>query len=375
VASIRIIEPEAQAWEYSLSGLPYDFFHTSIYARAWQAEAASPVRLIAYRSGDSSVILPLAFQDIKGSFSAALTDAISPYGFPGPVMAAGPGIDKRRLIAEFIEALKSGLREIGCVSMFVRLQPLSPVNELLQNARAKLYVQGPAVFVDLTRPIQDVRATYRSNHRRDIKYLLKAGFKPFQKNTGWGNYFYEIYSQTMQRRNADSLYLFSRELFRRLEEVAVCNLRLVGCKRGDEVVCAALITRGAGIANYFLGGTRVEYLKQAPAKLMFDQAFEWEQAAGSERFILGGGVGAGTDALFNFKLGFSKLTCDSVSWREILDLPRYRALVNQTGTTVRDSGELSPFFPPYRCEPARGDERAQSDERKWVRPQPTASFV
>jgi hypothetical protein len=345
----RIITPEVGGWDSFLRGLPYDFFHTPTFARAWQAEVGLAVRLIVYRRGDSSVILPIVLRAIETDRSCALKDAVSPYGFPGPVMVAAPGVDPRRFVAEFLEALRASLREIGCVSMFVRMQPLSPFNELFQNAGAKMVAQGPVVFVDLARPMQEVRASYRSNHRRDIHRLARAGFEPFQQEKGWADFFHEIYLQTMQRRNADSFYFFSQEMFRRLEEVPRDYLRLVGCRRAGEVVCAALITRGAGIANYFLGGTRVEYLQHAPSKLMFDQAFEWEQAAGSQRFILGGGTGSVVDPLFNFKLGFSKLTCDYVTWRDIVDLEQYRALVVKTAATERDQGEVSSFFPPYRA--------------------------
>jgi hypothetical protein len=341
-----IIAPEDDAWEHSLSDLPYDFFHTPTFARAWQAEVGLPVRLIVYRRGDSRVILPIVFRAIEADRLRALKDAVSPYGFPGPVMVAAPGVEPRRLVAEFLEALRTGLREIGCVTMFVRMQPLSPFNELFQNVGAKLVVQGPVVFVDLARPMQEVRASYRGTNRRDIKKLARAGFEPFQQERGWADFFYELYLQSMQRRNADSFYFFSREMFHRLEEVPRNYLRFVGCRWAGEVVCAALITRGAGIANYFLSGTR--YLQHAPSKLMLDQAFEWEQAAGSDRFLLGGGLGSCVDSLLDFKLGFSKLTCYYVTWREIFNLEEYRALVSETATTERDQRELSPFFPPYR---------------------------
>jgi len=117
-----IIAPDVDAWDSSLRDLPYDFFHTRTYARAWQAEVGLPVRLIVYRCGDSSVILPIVLREITTTRARALTDAISPYGFPGPVMVAAPGVDPQRLVAQFLEALRTGLREIGCVSMF---QPLA----------------------------------------------------------------------------------------------------------------------------------------------------------------------------------------------------------------------------------------------------------
>ena len=152
-----IIAPQDDAWEHSLSDLPYNFFHMPTYARAWQAEVGLPVRLIVYRRGDSSLMPPIVLGAIEADRSRALKDAVATYGFPGPVMVAAPGVDPQRFVAEFLEALRTGLREIDCVSMFVRMQPLSPINELFQNAGAKLVVQGPIVFVDLARPMKEVR--------------------------------------------------------------------------------------------------------------------------------------------------------------------------------------------------------------------------
>lgn len=212
-----------------MSGLPYDFFHTPAYAWAWQAEIGQPVRLIVYRQGDSRVILPIVLREIPVCRSPALKDAISPYGFPGPIMGAGSGADPDHVVADFLVELRATLREIGCVSIFVRMQPLSPFNELFHDAGAEFVVQGPIVFVDLAQPMGEIRDSYRSNHRRDIQKLARAGFEPFQKDQGWADLFYEIYSQSMQRRKAKSFYFFSREMFYRLEEVSRDNLRLVGC--------------------------------------------------------------------------------------------------------------------------------------------------
>lgn len=344
----EVVTPEGDGWDQSLSGLPYDFFHTSAFARAWQRETGFPVRLIAYCRGAYRAVLPIAFRAINLGRSSSLKDAISPYGFPGPIMTSAAGVDPRFHTVGFLDSLRTGLRELGCVSMFLRMRPLSPINEVFHDAGAKLIAQGPVVFVDLTRPMHEVRASYRKNHQRDIRRLTHRGFEPFQQERGWADFFYELYSQTMQRKNADSFYLFSRGMFQLLEEEAPLNsLRVVGCRRAGEVACAALITRGGKTANYFLGGTLTEYLYESPAKLMFDYAFEQEQAAGSEVFILGGGTGSRTDTLFNFKLGFSKLTCEYFTWREIVDAGQYRALVDETGTADRDQGERSPFFPPY----------------------------
>ena len=79
-----LIAPQDDAWQHSLSDLPYDFFHTSTFACAWQSELGLPVRLVVYRRGDSSVILPIMFRAIEADCSRTLKDAVSPYGFPGP---------------------------------------------------------------------------------------------------------------------------------------------------------------------------------------------------------------------------------------------------------------------------------------------------
>ena len=93
---------------------------------------------------------------------------------------------------------------------------------------------------------------------------------------------------------------------------------------------------------------------------MFDQAFEWEHAAGSERFILGGGTGSCVDSLHNFKRGFSILSCDYVTWREIFNLEKYRALVSSPRRRSETSANSHPSFHLTAIK----DERPFSDGRR-----------
>lgn len=75
-----------------------------------------------------------------------------------------------------------------------------------------------------------------------------------------------------------------------------------------KVVAAGLVTEVCGIVQSFLAGSRNEFLRHSPAKVMENFVRYWAKARGSHWYHLGGGLGASSDSLFQFKLGFSPLT-------------------------------------------------------------------
>ncbi len=78
----RLVEPGDPAWEDALARVPHDVYHLPGYSRV-EAEvlAATPVAFV-YRGERHTFLLPLLLRPVPGS---AGMDAVSPYGYPGPV--------------------------------------------------------------------------------------------------------------------------------------------------------------------------------------------------------------------------------------------------------------------------------------------------
>jgi lipid II:glycine glycyltransferase (peptidoglycan interpeptide bridge formation enzyme) len=103
--------------------------------------------------------------------------------------------------------------------------------------------------------------------------------------------------------------------------------------------------------QYHLGGTKNEFLKQAPSKLMFDYVRFWAKERGNKFLHLGGGVGSAKDSLYNFKAGFSKQRHLFLTLRLITDQQKYDSLVELRAKTLKTAAKNlvdSNFFPAYR---------------------------
>lgn len=79
-----------------------------------------------------------------------------------------------------------------------------------------------------------------------------------------------IYEETMERVKASKLYYFSEEYLEKLADLLKDKIHLCLVEFQEQIACSGLFTECCGIVQYHLGGTRTNFLKQAPSKLMFD---------------------------------------------------------------------------------------------------------
>jgi hypothetical protein len=154
----------------------------------------------------------------------------------------------------------------------------------------------------------------------------------------------------MARVGAAAYYFFSADYYAELRRALGERLHLLLVEHGDKVASAALFTECNGLVQYHLGGTREEFLPQAPMKLLFHFARTWFKQRGARLMHLGGGLASRDDSLLHFKAGFSSRRARFHSWRLITAPAAYDALV---ADWRRESGRepRGTFFPAYR-EPA-----------------------
>ena len=272
---------------------------------------------------------------------ASWSDAASPYGYSSALFSGGSEWPIRA-VRSFVEACAA--HEIA--SVFVRLHPLlCPPADALDCVGARV-THGNTVHVDLTLSEQALRDGQRSGHRYEIRRLYSEGFRVVIDDWSLYDCFVDIYLQTMRRHAADPYYLFSTEYFRGLRDALGQHLHLIAVRAPNQTIAAAgLFFETDRIVQYHLSGTAEEYLRFAPSKLMLDQAIIWAKNAGNRVLHLGGGVGSSDDALFQFKLGFSKLKTPFQTWRIICDSAMYARAAGGAG---RCSESILDFFPSYR---------------------------
>jgi hypothetical protein len=264
-------------------------------------------------------------------------DAISPYGYSGALFHGGD-----RWCEAAVRAMVDACAARKILSILIRLHPLLPPPAAALDAAGVLVVHGETVPVDLTLSEEQLRANLRTDHRAGIRRLHREGFHAVTDD--WSLYprYIEIYGETMARLDASAGYRFPAEYFYGLRTALGPRLHLLSVIAPDGGVAAAgLFTGTRGIAQFHLSGTAERYRKQAPSKLMLEEAIFWARAAGNHTLHLGGGLGAKQDSLFEFKAGFSPLRARFETWRIVCDRARYAALAPAEAAAAD-------YFPAYR---------------------------
>ena len=337
------VSPSDSRWNEALRALRHDIYDLPEYvAVCGRYEEATPVAFYA-REGAQFALIPLLQRPLPSSFGAPLSwsDATSPYGYSSALFTGGPEWSFR-----VVNAFVAACAELQIISVFVRLHPLLPAPEAAMNRIGVRRTHGETVRVDLTRPLEELRAEMRRNHKVGICQLRGAGFSVSVDDWPLYQRFIEIYRETMERVGADPFYHFPASYFQQLKEALGPHLHLLSVVAPDgETAAAGLLTEVEGIVQFHLAGSAGEYLKLAPSKLMFESAIAWAKAAGNRVLHLGGGVGARPDSLFQFKAGFSGLRSRFQTWRIVCDDSRYSELVR----AVHPSGQAGEdYFPAYR---------------------------
>jgi hypothetical protein len=266
------------------------------------------------------------------------------------------------MLRGFQVALAEAMQEQRVVSVFSRLHPLIAQRPWLSGLGEVLSL-GQTVSIDLTLPQDVQRAQYRKGHKSDLNKLRRRGATCFyDRDQEHLSEVVSIYLETMQRVDAAEEYFFDRSY---LVSLLGSNVRLFVCRLADEVICGAFFLLCNGIVQAHLGGTKTEYLRLAPIKLVIDTARSWAAEQGAQVLHLGGGVGAREDSLFRFKTGFSDCRHEFTVWSWVLLPEVYEQLCRARSRWNEQTGSApvsSDYFPAYRCPAVRAQDTTEEKD-------------
>ena len=264
-----------------------------------------------YREEGHVFVLPLILRDIPDS---DLRDAVSPYGYSGPVSDASHEDTAfwRRACDQMIETLGAN----GVVTTFVRLHPLLPVPLDVLGGAGAVIQHGETVSVDLSLSLEEMWRETRRDHRNHINRARRAGvevvFDDWERLDEW----VAVYHENMQRLGASTVLLLPP--------------RAPGCPtrrgRGPDAPGGGARRRRGGRWQHVLrvrrNDPRVRRLdpaRRGPPRRR--AAVRRGAAVGKDRgnaiFHLGGGVGGAKDSLFSYKAGFSSGRHPFHTWRVV----------------------------------------------------------
>jgi len=359
---------ESSRWAEVLEEIgAHDFCHLSAYSRLAETSGHGRAAVFVYREGDHLLAFPLLFRRIEDEVALGSgerwNDVTSVYGYAGP-------LTKHREVPtdvcqRFMAWITGHFREQQVVSALSRMHPLFPEQAQLLRASGAVAEVGWTLSTDLTLGEEEQVATYRRNHRQDIKRLLSMGVMCGEVELDRVDEFVDIYYENMDRVGASPEYYFSREHFRHLLADMPGVTYLFMCHHQGRAIAAGIFTICCGICQWYLSGSRSDFDGPPPTKLMFDEARRWAKAKGARILHLGGGVGGSRDSLYHFKRGFTQREHVYSIWKCVVNQPVYdelsRAMCERHGVCPDDG-----YFPLYR-HPAfqrpGGGEPGATDER------------
>jgi len=289
------------------------------------------------------IVLPLVKRPIEGT---EYYDCSSVYGYAGPLSNKPPKLLSRHLIKGFQQSLKEYCEREKIISVFSRLHPIIEQSELLIGL-GEIEALNKTICIDLDLPPEEQWQQYRKSNKYEIGQLRKAGFVIKKADTQAEiDEFLRIYTDTMKRVNASSMYFFDKEYFYNFLNAKDFESILLLAYKGSEVAAGSIFTITKNIMQYHLAGTDLIFIKDSPMKLIIDEARLLGIKYGLKSLHLGGGVGGqDDDPLYRFKSGFSEKNFRFEVWKYIVDEQKYSEV-------VREREKQKPlnikYFPLYR---------------------------
>lgn len=318
-----------------------DFYHTYDYHLLSKNENDTPI-LIKYTEGNLVIVLPLLIRKIDGT---DFSDATSVYGYPGPLTNKIKGDFDN---SNFKEKLNLFFLEKNIVSVFSRLNPFIPNQDLILNGIGETSFHGKIVNIDLTKSLDQQREQY---NRRLKSYINNARKKCTIKkavNKESINEYINAYYENMHRVNAAERYFFPEKYFYDLINCKDFETDILLAINNDnnDIMAGAMFIKKNNIVQYHLSGIKEEYLSLNPIKLLIDEMRINATQQNYTYFNLGGGVNSQQDSLFQFKSTFSKDFKDFKLWKYIVNENIYNQLIIKNMELTRE--ESTTFFPAYR---------------------------
>jgi len=337
--NFSVIEVSDDRWSDIISKSLYsDFYHTQSY-HSLEKEHRPVLLVVNFK--DNFIALPLILRRISNS---DYFDCTSVYGYCGPISNLNFDSLTEYHFIIFQQFLLDFFKERNVVAVFCRLHPIISHGEIFKNFGIVKDI-NTTVSIDLKISAEEQKKQYRKTNNSELNRLRSKGFEVFEAESKEEiDAFIAIYHETMHRVGASSTYFFTPQYFYGFLDNKCFKNKLLLAKKDGIIAAGALFTISKTILQYHLAGTTQEYIKEAPMKLIIDEARLIGNHLKLDFLHLGGGVGGSDkDSLFRFKAGFSQYRCFYQIWQMIVNPKKYDELVKNS-----NSDSQSSYFPLYQ---------------------------
>lgn len=297
------------------------------------------------------VLMPFILRkiDIKNR-STTYFDVISPYGYSGPLFC--DEIEESE-IELFWKNVDQWYKKNNIVAEFIRFS----LNDNQKQYSGTLIESLINIKGNLLDNFEDQWTSFlpkvRNNYRKAVKFDLE--FKVFEQDDlslDIIDVFYTIYTKTMNRNNAESLYFFSKSYFEKLIASNKTNFSIAVVFYKNTPISVELNIHYKKIMYAFLGGTDSDYFNQRPNDFLRVKLIDWAIKKEKKYYILGGGIKNG-DGLYKSKRAFFPKNKEYIFYtgRKIIDKKKYETFslsVDSNYLEIKNTAFTDVFFPYYR---------------------------
>ena len=279
-------------------------------------------------------------------------DTISPYSYSGPLF--DPEVTETE-IQNFWKSVDTWYSRNHVISEFVRFS-LNNNHIHYSGVTVPTLRNIVGTIIDPENQWTNFKKKVRNNIRKAIKNELECVV--YHNNIEATNIleFYNIYTSTLDRKDAEKRYYYSLPFFKELisKNPGICALALV--RKGETAISAELLILSRDSIYSFLGGTYSNYFEYRPNDLLKYGVINWGRECEFKYYILGGGQVDG-DSLYRYKKAFFPKDEEVTFYtgRKIINETIYNILVNEFESVGKPVSPVSHpidqgFFPRYRSD-------------------------
>jgi hypothetical protein len=290
-----------------------DIYFSAGYHKIWEKNTDDGISKIVIFEDENlgKIYYPLMLRPcsvFKGSEEYNdVYEAISNYGYGGPILKDVAEKDKDKIIELFRAELEELFKEKNIITELTRFHSLIKNYELFQNNdllelmrdKATIYIKIDSEDEILDNMSVSTRNQVRQSLKKDlnIEYIKNPDLEQIKE-------FYQIYKHNMEAVNAADYYLFNLDFFIDTFDYLKDNAELAFVYHKDELVSASIFMFYNNYVHYHLSGAKRKALDLRVNNFLLYKTARRFSKRGFKYFHLGGGL-KDNDGLFNFKKGFA----------------------------------------------------------------------
>jgi len=246
------------------------------------------------------ILMPIILRQIKNKNGDTSTyyDAITPYGYSGPLLNDYVTYNDIKVLWNHID---SWYFENNVVTEFIRFS----LNKNYLGYSGLLVSSLVNVKGELCSNFEKQWASFlpkvRNNYRKAKSYELEIKILHAHEITeSVISLFFDIYTQTMKRHNAKEIYFFSLKYFKDLIFNNLTEFAIVFTYLENKAISTELVIISNDTLHAFLGGTDANFYHCRPNDFLRVEFIKWAIDKKFKYYLLGGGL-SDNDGLYKHK--------------------------------------------------------------------------